>query len=98
VKDYYSILGVVRDSTNEDIKKAYRKLSKRLHPDVNDGDIFFEERFKDVKDVMILLSIQSKDWPLIRSFSKKEQTNRRPTIFLRLSIFDQISSHSNMAR
>ena len=50
MKDYYYILGVDINSTLDEVKDAYRKLSKKLHPDLNQGDKYFEARFRDVKD------------------------------------------------
>lgn len=48
--NYYKILGVKDFASLEEIKTAYRKLSKKFHPDVNDGDKFFEERFKEIQE------------------------------------------------
>ncbi len=47
-KDLYKILGVKRDSSQEEIKKAYRKLARKWHPDINPGNKTAEERFKDI--------------------------------------------------
>ena len=54
--DYYSALGVSRDAGEDDIKKAYRRLARKYHPDVNPGDKASEERFKKVTEAYEVLS------------------------------------------
>src|SRR5215831_3990156 len=57
-RDYYEILGVAKNATEEDIKKAYRKLAMKHHPDRNQGDgaKAAEEKFKEVKEAYEMLS------------------------------------------
>lgn len=55
-KDYYKILGVERNASLADIKKAYRKLARKYHPDLNPGDKAAEERFKEIQQAYSVLS------------------------------------------
>jgi len=61
-KDYYDTLGVPRNASEEDIKKSYRKLAMKFHPDRNQGDAGkgAEEKFKEVKEAYEMLSDASK--------------------------------------
>ncbi|HWN99544.1 MAG TPA: molecular chaperone DnaJ [Blastocatellia bacterium] len=54
--DYYKALGVARDAKPEDIRKAYRRLARRHHPDVNPGNAESEERFKQISEAFEVLS------------------------------------------
>ena len=55
-KDYYKILGVSRDASQEEIKKAYRRLALKYHPDRHKGDKEAEERFKEINEAYAVLS------------------------------------------
>ncbi len=59
-KDYYSILGVNKTASNEEIKQAFRKLARKYHPDVNQGNKEAEARFKEVSEAYEVLSDKEK--------------------------------------
>ena len=59
-KDLYEILGVEKTASNDEISKAYRKLAKQLHPDLNPGDKNAEERFKEVSSAFAILGDEEK--------------------------------------
>lgn len=59
-KDYYEILGVKRDASQEDIKKAFRRLARKYHPDLNPGNKDAEKRFKEINEAYDVLGDQKK--------------------------------------
>ena len=59
-RDYYEVLGVNRNADAAAIKKAYRKLAKKYHPDSNEGNATAAERFKEVNEAYEVLSDKDK--------------------------------------
>lgn len=59
-RDYYEVLGVDRNATDEEIKKAFRKAAKTCHPDLNPGDKAAEQKFKEVNEAYSVLSDKEK--------------------------------------
>lgn len=60
VKDYYEILGVDRKASQENVKKAYRKLARKYHPDLNPGDKSAEHKFKELNEAYEVLGNEKK--------------------------------------
>lgn len=83
-KDYYKTLGVAKTASKEDIKKAYRKLARQYHPDMNPGDKKSEDKFKDVNEAYEVLSDQTKREKYDRfgsSWQQYERSGGRPEDF-----------------
>ena len=55
-RDYYEVLGVSRDADESTLKKAYRQVAKKYHPDVNPGDAEAEKKFKEASEAYAILS------------------------------------------
>ena len=64
--DYYQTLGIDRQAGNDDIKKAYRKLAMKYHPDRNPGDKRAEQKFKEVNEAYEVLKDDEKRAAYIR--------------------------------
>ncbi len=75
-KDYYKILGVGRDADEKEIKRAYRKLARQYHPDVNPGDKRAEEKFKEINEAYEVLSDPQKRAKYDRLGSSWQQWQR----------------------
>ncbi|MDP7671433.1 MAG: DnaJ domain-containing protein, partial [Vicinamibacterales bacterium] len=59
-RDYYEVLGVARDASDQDVKSAYRKLALKYHPDRNPGDAAAEEHFKEAAEAYSVLADREK--------------------------------------
>lgn len=83
MKDYYYFLGISHDASEEDIKKAYRKLSLKYHPDKNDNDDFFADRFREIQEAYETLSDKSRRYSYdqnLESHQKSYRYNIPPSI------------------
>ncbi len=86
--DYYKILGVSNNATESDIKKAYRKLARKYHPDLNPNDKEAEKKFKEINEANEVLSNSEnrkkydqygKDWKHAEEFEKARQSQQQYT-------------------
>lgn len=83
--DYYNILGIDKKATDEEIKKAYRKLARKLHPDLNPNDKQAHQKFQQINEANEVLSdpekrkkydLYGKDWQHAEQFEKHQQQQR----------------------
>src|SRR5205814_2518956 len=88
--DYYKILGVNKNATREDIKKAYRKLARKLHPDLNPNDKEAHKKFQQINEANEVLSDPEKrkkydqygkDWQHAEQFEQASQSQQQPHRF-----------------
>ncbi|MFD2564379.1 DnaJ C-terminal domain-containing protein [Aquimarina rubra] len=86
--DYYKILDISKNATESDIKKAYRKLARKYHPDLNPDDKEAEKKFKEINEANEVLSNAEnrkkydqygKDWKHAEEFEKARQSQRQYT-------------------
>ena len=82
MKDYYYILGLEEDASDQDIKQAFRKLSIKFHPDKNPDDEFFDSMFKNINEAYEVLSNEkdrrSYDLQRKRPIRKRTKIDRYP--------------------
>src|SRR5436189_2927128 len=83
--DYYKVLGLDKNASQEDIKKAYRKLARKLHPDLNPNDKEAHKKFQQVNEANEVLSDPEKrkkydqygkDWQHVEQFEQARQSQR----------------------
>lgn len=92
MRDYYEILGVHRNATPEEIKKAYRKLAVRYHPDKNPDDKTAEEKFKEASNAYSVLSDAEKR----RVYDTRGHAGVQGMGFEGYATMDDIFAHLNM--
>lgn len=88
LKDYYKTLGVPADASSENIKTAYRKLSKKYHPDINNGDKFFEDMFKEIQEA----------YEILGDISGRKEYDFKRTHFSKSNNFYYRNHHHNLRK
>ena len=85
-RDYYEILGVKKTASDDEIKKAYRKLAVKYHPDKNPGDKAAEEKFKEINEAHDVLSDKQKRARYDQFAAATHSKVARPAILLVVAI------------
>jgi len=87
-KDYYKILEVSQEASGDDIKKSYRKLAKKYHPDTNPGNVEAEERFKEIAEAYEILGNVEKrsQYDMGRQYSLKDILNTYEQAIFRTNV------------
>ena len=84
--DYYKTLGIEKNATADDIKKAYRKLARKLHPDLNPNDKEAHKKFQEINEANEVLSdaekrkkydAYGKDWKHAEAFEQQKDSGKR---------------------
>lgn len=76
MKDYYYFLGITPNATAEEIKKAYRKLSLKYHPDKNGNDVFFADRFREIQEAYDILINEDSRAIYNQRFARFQKNNK----------------------
>ena len=92
--DLYLILGVQHGATDADIKRAYRRLARRFHPDINPGDRTAEARFRQILEAYETLIDPSRRQRYDLGFGPEPESDRRPPGFEGFDFSTRGSDHS----
>lgn len=80
MKDYYYFLGVDKDDSQDEIRKAYRKISLRCHPDKTDNDPFFQKRFRELREAYEVLMDEDRRQTYDRMLEREQAGNMKSQV------------------
>ena len=81
-RDYYEVLGVSKTATDDELKKAFRKLAKQYHPDLHPGDKECEEKFKEVNPDLVLMDITMPEMDGIQALKKIKEADANACVIM----------------